>query len=305
MPAPKDPEKRALWIQRKSAVMRGKPGAWLGKKHDETTKKKISETLTGKKITPEQRERQLEGIKKHTESLTPEQRFEKGKSNRGKHFTEEHKRKIGEANKGKPPASKGKRYTEEEKAVRYANIYGNTWGKGRPMPEHVKEMLRSPEIKAKRMAVRKANFDALTPEERRAKIQPWIDAGRKAWNEYYTSLSDEERAAIVKRMHTGKSKDTDIELFVASLLDASDIPYEKQKHFGRYIVDFFLSEQDIILEVNGCYWHQCERCGFNYDPEKREYDRKRTETLEAGGHTVYILWEHDLHPFMKQKRGSG
>jgi G:T-mismatch repair DNA endonuclease (very short patch repair protein) len=314
MPAPKDPEKYAEWKRKLSESHKNKTAskatkdklsarrmgrtlsestkakigaansrpnpkksaAMKGRTVSQATKDKIAATLKGRKLTPEQRERHLAALQRNRENITPEQLEKMQTARLGQKNSEEHNRKISEANKGTLPPNTGRKYTDEEKQRIYANVYGNTWSRGRKMPEHVKQMLLSPEVRAKNIATHKEKFAALSPEEQGKRLEAWVRAGRK-------------------------NRDTAIELFVASQLDTMEATYEKQKRIGRYFVDFFLPEQNLVIECNGCFWHCCEACGFSeeYNPGKREYDRKRIDALEAKGYTVCILWEHDLEPYIE------
>ena len=49
------------------------------------------------------------------------------------------------------------------------------------------------------------------------------------------------------------------------------IPIHRQYSFGEYIVDFYCHKAKLVIELDGS--QHCE-------PEKEEYDRKRTEYLE-------------------------
>ncbi len=79
---------------------------------------------------------------------------------------------------------------------------------------------------------------------------------RKASIDDWASLNDKERQ---KRMHhlinKQKSKGTLIEKIMIGIFDKFNIHYEYQKPIGRYVVDFYLPDKNLIIECDGAYWH--------------------------------------------------
>ena len=68
--------------------------------------------------------------------------------------------------------------------------------------------------------------------------------------------------------------------------------------------DFFFPASQLVIFVDGCFWHGCEGCGHipkshaAFWSEKirltKERDRRVTEALEVSGATVLRFWEHEL-----------
>ena len=82
-----------------------------------------------------------------------------------------------------------------------------------------------------------------------------------------------------------------------------NITFEEQKRFNfkdkYYIVDFLLPNENIIIEVNGDYWHgnpliyQKEQLNnLQLDLINRDINKKNE--LENIGYKVIYLWEYDL-----------
>ena len=63
------------------------------------------------------------------------------------------------------------------------------------------------------------------------------------------------------------------------------IPIHRQYSFGEYIVDFYCHKAKLVIELDGS--QHCE-------PEKEEYDRKRTEYLEKEGLYVMRISNRDV-----------
>lgn len=70
-------------------------------------------------------------------------------------------------------------------------------------------------------------------------------------------------------------------------LDIIGIPYELEKRFKTYLVDFFLPGQSICLEVDGDYWHSL--------PGKPEKDDKKDQFLRSLVYKVIRISESDIN----------
>jgi G:T-mismatch repair DNA endonuclease (very short patch repair protein) len=87
-------------------------------------------------------------------------------------------------------------------------------------------------------------------------------------------------------------KDTKPERCVESELIRLNINYQKQVPLCKIArVDFYLPEERIVIQVDGCYWHGCPM----HFPNKGEKERvkKQDAVLTFNGFNVYHIWEHD------------
>jgi G:T-mismatch repair DNA endonuclease (very short patch repair protein) len=102
------------------------------------------------------------------------------------------------------------------------------------------------------------------------KVQPW------------------SRDNVIRLMAEGKIKkfNTKPELKMKELLDALGVAYVAQKIIHGFIVDFFLPSKNLIVEVDGEYWH-----GY---PNGLEKDRVRDEKLVTLGYKVVRFWAKDV-----------
>jgi very-short-patch-repair endonuclease len=57
--------------------------------------------------------------------------------------------------------------------------------------------------------------------------------------------------------------------------------FRRQHPLGPFIVDFVCLERKLVLELDG---------GQHAEPEKAEYDARRTAWLKEEGYRVYRLW---------------
>jgi 6-pyruvoyltetrahydropterin/6-carboxytetrahydropterin synthase len=101
----------------------------------------------------------------------------------------------------------------------------------------------------------------------------------------------------------GRRKTSKVEDLVAKYLQG----WKRQYHIGRYQVDFASLNEKKILEVNGCFWHNCSICGFDKIVDKQvleksiSYEKQRLSFIKAKGWEVEILWEHDIPLWIAKK----
>ncbi len=63
------------------------------------------------------------------------------------------------------------------------------------------------------------------------------------------------------------------------------VKFYRQRSIGNYIVDFYCSKARLVIELDGSQ---------HYADEEKEYDRKRTEFLEAYGLKVLRFSNYDI-----------
>jgi G:T-mismatch repair DNA endonuclease (very short patch repair protein) len=100
-----------------------------------------------------------------------------------------------------------------------------------------------------------------------------------------------------------KLKETKPEIAVREWLIANNIRFEFQKTmYDKFIVDFYLIDSDLVLEVYGDYWHGNSIVfGDNkkYLLSERQIkqinkDKSRKAYLKKCGHNFQIIWEYDI-----------
>jgi very-short-patch-repair endonuclease len=302
--------------------------ARLGKKrspHSEETKRKIAESHRGKTHSLETREKLSQAnIGKSPPNkgkpMTEEQKQLLSDSLKGRTPSEETRSKISEALKGRPPTNKGVPHTEEHKQKISESLKQNNPMRGRHHTDETKRILSE-----KNKGIRTAPFDeqhrkhlseAATgrvgtnngktfSKEHREKIRvakqgvPQSEEHRANVQAYWANFTPEERAEktshlalVAPGLHS-----TSIEIMVWEELTSRGIQFEKQKRIGRYIVDIYVPNDNLIIEVDGCWWHGCSQCGYNTEKDQtiRSKNEQRTAYLEKKGYLVSHIWEHDLN----------
>ncbi|HLE79916.1 MAG TPA: DUF559 domain-containing protein [Dehalococcoidia bacterium] len=92
------------------------------------------------------------------------------------------------------------------------------------------------------------------------------------------------------------AKTSSLEDFVARALTLRGYEFERNKPFGPYFVDFYLPHTNLVVEVDGDYWHNL--------PQQRAKAIRRDAYLRACGVGLYHLTEaaikHDAIAFQMQ-----
>lgn len=231
------------------------------------------------------------GKGKHKGPLSQETKDKIAKTLEGRSLSKETKDKISKSNKEYANTEEGKKklsdasnkfwssLSDEQRKEHNApfQIAGTKAGTGKPHSE---------EHKRKQGEGTKRWFASLTEEEKIEFLTPFIRSSKQ-----FNS--------------TGSSK---MEQEIGEYLRSKNLSFEHQKPIGKYYADFFIASHNLVIEFNGCFWHQCERCGhINGIREVSheailEYDKKRIEFFESQGYKVKIIWEHDIEKIREQMK---
>ena len=202
---------------------------WKGKKHSEATKKKISEARL---LLPEE--------VKRTKGMT------------GRRLTEETRKKMSQARKGK---------------------------------------VRSESFRAN---ISKALRGRIFSEEWRRKLS-LSHTGKVPSLKTRKKLSE----ATSRRLASGDCfKPTRWENEVSSWLKERGIPftYNYQIPESPHPYDFFLPDFNLLIELDGCYWHPCQVCYPSFSDVQKEAienDLRNTQIALNSGYQLLRIWEHD------------
>lgn len=152
-----------------------------------------------------------------------------------------------------------------------------------------KEAMARPEVREK---LRQTQLGRVHTEEHNRKIRETTSLSQ---TERWARTSEELRKVhmLKPRKASQEVKPSRLEVQVMGLLDALGIEYIHQYEVDMNHVDFYVPSRNLIIEVYGCYWHQCELCGHP-DLGKKQIDLRRQYFLRSQGYNLFILWEHDM-----------
>ncbi len=88
---------------------------------------------------------------------------------------------------------------------------------------------------------------------------------------------------------------TGIEQKIAKELTLRKIKFKQNIGINNIKNVDFLLKNNIVIECNGCYYHNCPIHHPDKYIESRENDKKKTKLLQKVGYKVYRFWEHEIN----------
>lgn len=131
---------------------------------------------------------------------------------------------------------------------------------------------------------------------------------RQEWHKEIWCQQEENKQAMRERavyiLENGLVSQTQSkpQLIINKLLDKMNIKYINEKAFGYSVVDNYLSNYNLIIEVMGTYWHCDSRkySKINYDIQvnRIKMDKvKHTTILNNYNIQILYLWEDDIYKY--------
>lgn len=212
--------------------------------------------------------------------LSEEAKINIGNASRGRKHSEETKAKLSKAKTGKRMSDEARKKTSEGRKRYYANMtkeeraeavknwaHKNVTEETRQkLSNSLKGQKRSKESCKNISNGLKSVWALLTPEQRRERSKNWSKAGFKA--------------------SSAKTNNNTIEIAVAKVLSDANELYEQQKEMFGYFVDFYLPKRNMVIEVNGEYWHNL--------PERKERDANLQYLCELNDIKIVFVWESEI-----------
>jgi DNA mismatch endonuclease (patch repair protein) len=145
--------------------------------------------------------------------------------------------------------------------------------------EHLRRLNNSPEQRAQ------------TSERSKAK---WQDPDFRAKiNDYQRTNRDGILAAAAKaRGHIQKTFTKPHRIFEEALLATGLEGLVREHPIAFYHIDEACPELKLALEIDGCYWHGCNTCGFPGVPGSLALDKRKQTYLVSRGWTLLRFPEH-------------
>lgn len=129
----------------------------------------------------------------------------------------------------------------------------------------------------------------------------WTEASKlkmsKTNKGHFVSEETKEKIRQVRIANpTRVFKDTKIEIKIENELIKRGIYYQKQVPLCKIaLVDFYLPEHRIVIQADGCYWHNCPIHGRGEIKNCSEKDKRQDSVLTFNGFNVYRFWEHEIN----------
>lgn len=284
--------------------------AHLGKIHSSDTLSRMSAIQTGKTHTAASKAKMSAA---HTgKTLSSETRAKLSIASRGRKHSDVTRAKISAANKGRMPWSLGKTLSIETRARLGAKHKGKvvsaeTRAKlsaaftGRALSPETRARLRvvhgTDEARAANSARQRGKCGIKHSEDAKARMSARLFTAEhrrrlsSAQTEKWKNRSKEEVLRILTPwIRAGKAarktRPIQIERRMAELLDTLGVAYAAQQPIGQFIVDFFVPSRNLVIEVDGIYWHS--------RPGAAERDARRDEWLRSHNYSVIRFGEQEL-----------
>lgn len=240
-------------------------GMMVGKKQSDETKRKKAESL--KKFWSDPHLREI-SVQKMRKSLldNPEKEQERRRKIKEKYADPEFRKRISEQRKGKHHSKK----SEFKKGL-------EPWNKGK------KGIMPTPWNKGKK------GLQAAWNKGQLGKFHHSEDAKLKI---------KERRASQIF-----PKKDSIPEILIQNFLKRLNIKFVAHKYMGEiehaYQCDIFIPSLNIIIEIDGDYWHGNKnnpryQILNDYQRKRIEVDKIRTNELIEKGYVVLRFWESDI-----------
>lgn len=105
-------------------------------------------------------------------------------------------------------------------------------------------------------------------------------------------FSDKKQRYCSHKCYMHSRKETTPERIVRETLEAIGIKFNQEHKIGRYYADFFIPEQNLVIEVDGTYWHSL--------PSVIKRDEAKDEYYKAMGYKVVRVAESKVKDFRKR-----
>lgn len=248
-------------------------------------------------------------------------RYIKGHGRKNKTTTEEHKNKISVVNKGRKISEDqkeklqkyniGRKHSEETKnkmsVTAKKNNFGK-WMKGRKLSKEIKEKISNKnkghvcseetrkKISYKNSGKNNGMYDCKYNTEKKKILSDRLKLNWKdpiIRKKLMKNISDRCRKAALVAQNKIKNNgfmNTKPEVEMKDILDKLNIKYKHIYEINNikhcYMADFYCEDLNLIIEVDGKYWH-------NY-PLYRDLDIIRNEELKDAGYCLLRFWENEF-----------
>lgn len=146
---------------------------------------------------------------------------------------------------------------------------------------HLRMLGKSPEVRLARAVASKQRWAS---EEFRERMRVWRDNNR-----------EQVLARAAHARKNTKRKRTRPHLSLkAALVAAGWSEFVTEFEIGYFSIDEALPRLKLAVEMDGCYWHGCEECGFPGFGETATYDKRKTTYLTNLGWSILRVKEHEV-----------
>ena len=183
--------------------------------------------------------------------------------------------------------------------------------------EAVKKVTKSSEYKlnqSKKMKeISKSNHMQNFYKSAKSRVTDWMKKSNfERWEILFGKEEAERRLQewSEKNIMPSSSRNTKPEKIFQSILEKFNISFSNQKRVGKYICDFYIPDYNLIVEIDGDYWH-ANPIRFNdsdiIGPKNNlvkdiwEKDLKKSNFIISKGYNLIRYWESDIKNISHEK----
>jgi very-short-patch-repair endonuclease len=123
----------------------------------------------------------------------------------------------------------------------------------------------------------------------------WADPEfRGKMKEYAEENIDELRASAANARKSLQKQSKLHKRYKENMVEKGITGFYSEYNFGPYAIDEADPLAKIALEIDGCYWHGCDICGFKGDTRIADIDKRKITYLENNGWVIIGITEHDI-----------
>jgi very-short-patch-repair endonuclease len=116
-----------------------------------------------------------------------------------------------------------------------------------------------------------------------------------------------KKKKIQKMANKMSKKMTEPERIFADMMDELEIPYETQKIIDNKIYDFYIPSKNMIIEIDGDYFHGNPLIYESKNLNKMQLRNQRNDTFKdilakGRGFDLERVWEYDLKNNYKEQK---
>jgi len=115
---------------------------------------------------------------------------------------------------------------------------------------------------------------------------------KKWWSQY----SEEERIKISKNFilsdgakASRKANPSSIEKMICKVLDNLEVEYIIQYRIKNWLVDIYIPNKNLVIEINGDYWHD-----YKIFPKQKIRDDNLQRYCDENNYKLLWLWESEI-----------
>lgn len=134
---------------------------------------------------------------------------------------------------------------------------------------------------------------------------PWNKGLNKENSQWCRNQSERQKIAIISILKKSKHTKTRPHLIICELLNTLNIEFEEEKSFDGYIFDIHIPKYDIIIEIDGDYWHS-NPLFYPNGPETKQQERVfyrdkiKNKYCKDNKKILLRFWENDIINNLKE-----